>query len=81
MGWRVGLYGGSWLLSSPRMSKSPQPDSNPTVFLGKDVSSDGIREAAVQIWRAIYRDRCGHDPTPEFEAEVLRLHQERETRG
>jgi hypothetical protein len=65
----------------PRMTKAPEPDPNPTIFLGTDQSSDAIREAAVQIWRAIYRNQYGHDPTPEFEAEVLRLHHERDTHG
>jgi chemotaxis methyl-accepting protein methylase len=63
------------------MATAPEPDPNPTIFLGKDQSSEAIREAAMQIWRAIYRNQYGHDPTPEFEAEVLRLHHERDTHG
>jgi chemotaxis methyl-accepting protein methylase len=63
------------------MATAPEPDPNPTIFLGKDHSSDAISEAAIEIWRATYPNQYGHDPTPEFEAEVLRLHQERETRG
>jgi hypothetical protein len=63
------------------MGKAPGPNPKPTVFLGKDHSSDAIRQVAMQIWRAIYRDRYGPDPSPEFEAEVLRLHHERATSG
>lgn len=59
------------------MSKSPGPDPNPTIFLGNDTGPEAIREAAIQIWRAIYRDQYGHDPTPEFEAEVKRLRRDR----
>lgn len=47
---------------------TPERDPKRTVFLGNDRSPDAIREAAIQIWRAIYRNRYGHDPTPEFEA-------------
>ena len=63
------------------MTKAPEPNPKPTVFLGTDRSPDAISEAAMQIWRAIYRSQHGYDPTHEFEAEVLRLHHERETHG
>ena len=46
-----------------------------------DGAPDAIREAAMQIWRAIYRNQYGQNPLSEFEAEVLRLHQERRTHG
>jgi DNA/RNA-binding domain of Phe-tRNA-synthetase-like protein len=63
------------------MTKAPEPDPKPAVFLGKDTSPDAIREAAIQIWRSVYRHQHGIDPTPEFEAEVRRLRRERETDG
>lgn len=59
------------------MTKAPEPDPNPTVFLGKQMGPDAIREAAIDIWRGVYRQQHGHDPSPEFEAEVLRLHRDR----